>query len=105
MLHRFAPLDVPSWVGRFLSHWQPDAACFVESELWPNQLAACRARGIKLMLLNARMSDRSFARWQRVPGFARLVLGGFARIQARGDQDAERLTRAGGAGMSKARGT
>ena len=61
VLHRFAPLDVPSWVGRFLSHWQPDAACFVESELWPNQLAACQARGIKLMLLNARMSDRSFA--------------------------------------------
>ena len=33
VLHRFAPLDVPSWVGRFLSHWRPDAACFVESEL------------------------------------------------------------------------
>ena len=91
VLHRFAPLDVPAWVGRFLSHWQPDAACFVESELWPNQLAACRARGIKLMLLNARMSDRSFVRWQRAPGFARRVLGGFALIQARGDQDAERL--------------
>ena len=45
VLHRFAPLDVPSWVDRFLSHWQPDAACFVESELWPNQLAACQARG------------------------------------------------------------
>ncbi len=45
VLHRFAPLDVPSWVDRFLAHWQPDAACFVESELWPNQLAACRARG------------------------------------------------------------
>jgi 3-deoxy-D-manno-octulosonic-acid transferase len=91
VLHRFAPLDVPSWAGRFLSHWQPDAACFVESELWPNQLAACRERGIKLMLLNARMSDRSFANWQRAPRFARLVLGGFALIQARGDRDADRL--------------
>jgi 3-deoxy-D-manno-octulosonic-acid transferase len=91
VLHRFAPLDVPAWVGRFLSHWRPDAACFVESELWPNQLAACQAHGIKVMLVNARMSDRSFARWQRVPGFARRILGGFAHIQARGDQDAERL--------------
>ena len=91
VLHRFAPLDVPSWVDRFLSHWQPDAACFVESELWPNQLAACQARGIKLMLLNARMSDRSFARWRRVPGFARRVLGGFSLVQARGDADADRL--------------
>ena len=91
VLHRFAPLDVPSWVGRFLSHWQPDVACFVESELWPNQLAACQARGIKLMLLNARMSDRSFARWRRIPGLARHILGRFALIQARGDQDADRL--------------
>jgi 3-deoxy-D-manno-octulosonic-acid transferase len=91
VLHRFAPLDVPAWVARFLSHWRPDAACFVESELWPNQLAACQAMGIPLMLINARMSDRSFGLWQHVPGFARRVLGGFAHVQARGDQDAERL--------------
>jgi 3-deoxy-D-manno-octulosonic-acid transferase len=91
VIHRFAPLDVPAWVARFLSHWRPDAACFVESELWPNQLATCHARGIPLMLLNARMSERSFANWRRVPGLASRVLGGFARIQARGEQDATRL--------------
>jgi 3-deoxy-D-manno-octulosonic-acid transferase len=91
VLHRFAPLDVPAWVARFLLHWRPEAACFVESELWPNQLAACRARGIKLMLLNARMSDRSFAKWHRAPGFACRLLDGFALIQARGNQDADRL--------------
>jgi 3-deoxy-D-manno-octulosonic-acid transferase len=95
VLHRFAPLDVPAWVDRFLSHWQPDAACFVESELWPNQLAACQARGIKLMLLNARMSDRSFARWRRVPGLARHILGRFTLVQARGETDAARLRELG----------
>ena len=95
VLHRFAPLDVPSWVARFLSHWRPDAACFVESELWPNQLAACQTMGIPLMLLNARMSDRSFGLWQHVPSLARRVLGGFERVQARGDQDAERLKQLG----------
>ena len=91
VLHRFAPLDVPAWVGRFLSHWRPDAACFVESELWPNQLAACQAMGIPLMLVNARMSDRSFGYWRHVPGFAHRLLGSFAQVQARGDLDAERL--------------
>ncbi|HVZ06969.1 3-deoxy-D-manno-octulosonic acid transferase [Rhodopila sp.] len=91
VLPRFAPLDVPAWVDRFLAHWRPDAACFVESELWPNQLAACRAAGIPLVLINARMSDRSFARWRRVPGIARHLLGAFAHIQARGQQDADRL--------------
>ncbi len=91
VLHRFAPLDVPSWVARFLSHWRPDAACFVESELWPNQIVACQERGVPLMLVNARMSDRSYRRWLRVPGLARRMLGRFARVQARNDLDAERL--------------
>jgi 3-deoxy-D-manno-octulosonic-acid transferase len=97
VLHRFAPLDVPAWVRQFLAHWRPDAAAFVESELWPNQLAACRDQGVKLMLVNARMSDRSFTRWRRVPGIARRLLGGFAHIQARGEQDAVRLRALGAA--------
>ena len=63
--HRFVPLDVPGWVARFLDHWRPDAAAFVESELWPNLLAACARRRIPLMLINARLSARSFARWRR----------------------------------------
>jgi len=88
VLHRFAPLDVPAWVGRFLDHWRPDVACFVESELWPNILTACQARAIPTMLINARMSAQSHAAWSRVPRAARFVLGGFARIHARGEEDA-----------------
>jgi 3-deoxy-D-manno-octulosonic-acid transferase len=91
VLHRFAPLDVPGWVRRFLDHWRPDAVGFVESELWPNMLAACRVRGIPVMLINGRLSDRSLVRWRRVPGLARQVLGEFARVQARSETDAARL--------------
>jgi 3-deoxy-D-manno-octulosonic-acid transferase len=91
VLHRFAPLDVPAWVRRFLDHWQPDVAGFVESELWPNLLAACRARRIPTMLINARLSDRSLRRWRRVPALARHVLGEFARVQPRSVADADRL--------------
>ncbi|HVC59383.1 MAG TPA: 3-deoxy-D-manno-octulosonic acid transferase [Acetobacteraceae bacterium] len=91
VLHRFVPLDVPRWAARFLDHWRPDAAAFLESELWPNLLAACHARHIKLMLVNARLSPRSFARWRRAPGFARALLAVFDRVQARGEADAERL--------------
>jgi 3-deoxy-D-manno-octulosonic-acid transferase len=90
-MHRFVPLDVPAWVGRFLDHWRPDAACFVESELWPNILAACRVRSIPAMLINARMSARSHAKWARFPWAAHAVLSGFARIHARGEEDATRL--------------
>jgi 3-deoxy-D-manno-octulosonic-acid transferase len=91
VLHRFAPLDVPAWAARFLDHWRPDAAGFVESELWPNLLAACRRRGIPTMLINARLSDRSLARWRRVPRLARRMLEGFARIHPRSEADAGRL--------------
>lgn len=91
VLHRFVPLDVPGWVARFLDHWRPDVAGFVESELWPNLLSAGQARGIPMTLLNARLSDRSLARWQRAPALARQVLNCFARIQPRSETDAERL--------------
>jgi 3-deoxy-D-manno-octulosonic-acid transferase len=91
VLHRFVPLDVPAWVMRFLDHWRPDVAGFVESELWPNLIAGCQARGIPMMLVNARMSARSLRGWQRVPGFARQVVGAFDRVQAQSEADAGHL--------------
>ncbi len=91
VLHRFVPLDVPRWAARFVDHWRPDAAAFVESELWPNLLAACRARGVPMMLVNARMSARSLRGWQRAPGFAHQVLGAFERVHPQSEADAERL--------------
>jgi 3-deoxy-D-manno-octulosonic-acid transferase len=99
VLHRFVPLDVPAWAARFLDHWRPDAAAFVESELWPNLLSACDARGIPLMLCNGRMSARSFARWQRTPRFAREILRLFLRIQPRSQEDADHLHRLGAANL------
>ncbi len=91
VLHRFVPLDVPAWIRRFLDHWRPDAVGFVESELWPNLIAACRVRRIPAMLLNARLSARSFARWQTLPCTARALLAGFARVEAQSDADAARF--------------
>ena len=95
VLHRFAPLDVPAWGARFLDHWRPDAACFMESELWPNLLGACRARGIPTALLNARLSVRSAARWCNVVEFASEILGGFAWVAAQSEADARRLVSLG----------
>jgi len=96
VLHRFVPLDVPAWCARFLDHWQPDAACFLESELWPNALLACAARGMPTVLLNARMSIRSAARWCNLPGFAAEVVGRFTWIAAQSEADARRLRSLGG---------
>lgn len=95
--HRFVPLDVPGWAARFLDGWRPDAAVFVESELWPNLLAACRRRGVPLALVNARMSARAARRWLRAPGFAREVLASFRLVLAQSMADAERLEDLGAA--------
>ncbi len=95
VLHRFAPLDVPSWAARFLDHWRPDVAAFVESELWPNLLAACRARHIPTMLVNARLSRRSYRHWRHVPFLARRVLGSFDLVHAQSTDDADQLSALG----------
>ena len=58
------PLDTPRAVTRFLDHWKPDAGLFVESDLWPNLMLAAAARGIRLALVNARISERSAAGWR-----------------------------------------
>lgn len=96
VLHRFIPLDVPRWTARFLDHWRPDVGALVESELWPNLLAGCKARRIPLMLLNARMSEGSYKKWICVRGFATELLGSFKTIQAQSGTDAIRLRALGG---------
>ncbi len=93
--HRFIPLDVPLWVARFLDQWQPSVAGIVESEIWPNMLRALHRRRIPTVLINARMSARSYRRWSRLPFVAGTLLRFFTEIQAQSDADAERLRHLG----------
>lgn len=90
-LHQYLPLDIPSHIRRFLDHWRPDLAVIAESELWPNLLAETHARGVPLLLSNARMSERSFRRWQKAPKVARALLRHFDLCLAQSAQDAFRL--------------
>ncbi|HEX2526529.1 MAG TPA: 3-deoxy-D-manno-octulosonic acid transferase [Geminicoccus sp.] len=91
VLHRFAPVDLPKVVDRFLDHWQPDLALMIESEIWPNTLAALAGRHVPAVLLNARMSQRSFRRWRCVkPAISRL-LGTYRLVLAQSQGDADRL--------------
>lgn len=85
-IFQFAPLDGRGYVARFLDHWQPDLAVFVESEIWPHMLAACTARGVPQVLMNARLSGGSLRNWQRIPHTARHVFAGFQSIYAQTDQ-------------------
>jgi 3-deoxy-D-manno-octulosonic-acid transferase len=90
-LHQFTPLDVPAWVQRFLDHWRPDAAVFVESELWPTTLLLLDAARIPRLLINASMSARSARNWRLAGGFIRNLLRGFSAVHVQSAQDAENL--------------
>jgi 3-deoxy-D-manno-octulosonic-acid transferase len=95
-IHQFLPLDVPKFAGRFLDHWKPDLALFVESDLWPNLVLAGAARKIPLVLLNGRLSQRSFERWSRIPQTIGAVLKKLDLCLAQSPADAERYAKLGG---------
>lgn len=97
--HQFVPLDVPAWVERFLQHWRPDCAVFVESEIWPTMLGIADSQGIPRMLINASMSARSAARWQKISRFADTLIYGFRWVHVQSAQDAEHLRSLGAAGI------
>ena len=93
--HQFVPIDLPRPVSRFLDHWRPDLAIWVESELWPNLVLSTHRRGIPMLLLNGRLSDRSQARWGALPGMIRPILRAFALCLAQDELQAERFRRLG----------
>src|ERR1700712_168599 len=63
VIHQYVPLDLKPAVGRFLDEWEPDCAVIAESEIWPTTIAELSRRRIPQILVNARISDRSFSRW------------------------------------------
>jgi 3-deoxy-D-manno-octulosonic-acid transferase len=94
-VHQFSPLDSPEYVRRFLDAWTPDAALFTESEIWPNLILEIDRRSMPLILVNARMSERSFSRWKRLTGISRPLFSRFALILAQTKRLARRLERLG----------
>ncbi|WP_287185148.1 3-deoxy-D-manno-octulosonic acid transferase [Rhodovulum sp.] len=97
---RLAPLDYRWALARFLSRWQPAALVLIESELWPNRLAAMAARGRPVLVVGARMSARSAARWGRLPGLVGAML---ARVGYLSAQDAASGARFVALGLDPAR--
>jgi 3-deoxy-D-manno-octulosonic-acid transferase len=89
--HQFVPADLPSWTARFLDHWRPDLALWVESELWPNLVFATHARDIPMVLVNGRLSTRSYGRWRRWPRLIGPLLSAFDLCLAQDQHQAERF--------------
>jgi 3-deoxy-D-manno-octulosonic-acid transferase len=85
------PYDYPGAVRRFLEHYRPRLGVLVETEIWPNLLAACREFGVPMLLANARMSEKSARGYRRWEGLARPALGSLAAVCAQSEADASRL--------------
>lgn len=96
-VHQYVPLDNQDYVRRFLKHWQPDLAVFVESEIWPNLVLETNVLNIPLVLVNGRMSFRSFRRWRNRPGLSRPLFSAFGLVLAQNERFAQRFTALGAA--------
>ncbi|SFI71232.1 3-deoxy-D-manno-octulosonic-acid transferase [Bosea sp. OK403] len=95
VIHQYLPLDVPRYMRRFLDYWRPELGLICESEIWPNLMIEARKRAIPLVLVNARMSERSFKRWYKLPQTSRYLLSCFESCLAQSQGDGERLAQLG----------
>ncbi len=91
VLHQYVPVDTPQAVDAFLAHWQPDTAFWIESELWPNLVTRASKTGVRMALVNARISEKSFRAWKRLQGMISGLLGCFEAVYAQSEADAERF--------------
>jgi 3-deoxy-D-manno-octulosonic-acid transferase len=95
IIHQYLPYDSPRFVARFLDHWQPSLALFIESDLWPNLILAGAARRLSMVVINGRMSQRSFPRWQKLHGTISALLGRFDICLVQSEVDADRFSALG----------
>ena len=89
------PYDAPHAVRSFLAHWKPAAGILLETELWPNLIAAARAANVPVYLVNARLSERSASGYARVESLARPMLAALTGVAAQSRVDAQRLAALG----------
>ncbi len=91
IIHQYVPLDVKPAVRRFLDHWQPDLAVIAESEIWPMTVMELGRRRVPQVLVNGRMSDRSFRSWRKRIHVAEALFENLAHVVAQSEEDGERF--------------
>lgn len=95
VMHTYFPYDLPGVVRRFLRRTRPAALIVLETEIWPNLYHYCRIQGIKLMLVNARLSEKSRNGYRKISRLTRQVLGNIDLIAAQSEADAKRFDELG----------
>lgn len=90
VIHQYLPSDIPLSCKRFMRHWRPNLALWVESELWPQMLQHIAQQKLPLMLINGRMSTRAYARWKRWPKLVKHMLSCFDSMFVMSEEDGAR---------------
>ncbi|MBO5997999.1 MAG: 3-deoxy-D-manno-octulosonic acid transferase [Alphaproteobacteria bacterium] len=93
--HQYVPVDLPMYTTRFIKHFHPDLAFFFESDFWPNMLMDAHKAGIPMILLNGRISDKSFKAWQKALFFIQPLLNLFTFGLGQTREDAYRMEKLG----------
>ena len=89
--HQYIPIDNPNYVKSFLNHWKPDIALWFESEFWPAMLGEIKKNNIPLVLVNGRISNKTFKRWKMFRFVSKELLSCFSMCLGQSDEDARRL--------------
>lgn len=95
IIHQYVPLDLKPAVSKFLDHWRPDLAIIAESEIWPMTILELGARRVPQVLVNGRLSDRSFASWKKRAFLAEALFENLAHVVAQTEADGERFAALG----------
>jgi 3-deoxy-D-manno-octulosonic-acid transferase len=95
VIHQFLPLDIKAYAEKFLEHWKPAVGFFVDSDFWPNIILSAKDRNIPLILLNGRVSDRSYARWMKNSEVSSFLMSAFRRAFSASEGDRAKLSNMG----------
>ena len=77
IIHQFLPLDIPIFINSFLNHWTPNLSLFVDSEIWPNLISQIKKKKIPLLLVNGRITSKTFNRWKFLKNFSKKIFSKF----------------------------
>ena len=94
-IHQFFPIDSNYFSKKFLNYWKPNAVFFIESEIWPNFLINIKKKEIPLILLNARITKKSFKKWKKISGFSKIVFECFNKALAQNNETKKYLNKLG----------
>ena len=100
-IHQFFPIDSNMLTKKFLSYWKPSIAMFIDSEIWPNMIIKIKEKNIPLILLNARITKKSFKKWTKILSFSKKIFNEFDLCLSQNDKTCNYLKTLGARNIKK----